>query len=66
MGWIPSPAQWVKDPALLWLRCNKLAAAALIEPLAWEPPSVAGAALKRKREKKFLQFPSWCSGNESN
>ena len=35
MGSIPGPAQGVKDPALLWLRC-RLAAAALIGPLAWE------------------------------
>ena len=50
---IPSLAQWVKDPALLWLWC-KLAATAPIRPLAWEPPYAMGAALRRqkKREKK--------------
>ena len=32
-------------PALLWLWC-RLAAIALIRPLAWEPPYAAGAALK--------------------
>ena len=32
-GWIPGPAQWVKDPVLLWLQCRP-AAAALIGPLA--------------------------------
>ena len=38
------------DPALLWRR---LAAAALIRPLAWEPPYAVGAALeKAKRHKK--------------
>ena len=26
-------------------------AAALIQPLAWEPPYVTGAAIKRKRKK---------------
>ena len=36
------------DPALLWL-WRRLAALALIGPLAWEPPYVAGAALKRKK-----------------
>ena len=36
------------DVALLWL-WHRLVAAALIGPLAWEPP---GAALKRKKEKK--------------
>ena len=35
------------DPALLWLWC-RLAAAALIRPLAWEPPDAPGAALKSK------------------
>ena len=35
-GSIPGPPQWVKDPALLWLWC-RLAAAAPVRPLAWEP-----------------------------
>ena len=40
------------DPALLWLWC-RLAAVALIRPLAWEPPHAAGAALeKAERQKK--------------
>ena len=43
VGLIPGPAQWVKDPALLWLWWRP-AAAALIGPLAWEPPYAAGAA----------------------
>ena len=34
------------DPALLWLWC-RLAAIALIQPLAWEPPYGVPAALKR-------------------
>ena len=33
------------DPAWLWLWC-RLAAAALIQPVAWEPPYVMGEALK--------------------
>ena len=38
--------------ALLWLWC-RLAAIALIRPLAWEPPYAEGAALKKaKRQKK--------------
>ena len=38
----------VLDPALLWL-WGKLAAAAPIQPLAWELPYAAGVALKRKK-----------------
>ena len=34
------------DPVLLWLWCGP-AAAAPIQPLAWEPPYTAGAALKQ-------------------
>ena len=40
------------DPVLLWLR-YRLAAAALIRPLAWELPYAAGAALKRKKKKNI-------------
>ena len=44
-GLIPGPAQWVKDPALLW---RGLAVVAPIGPRAWEPPYAAvGVALKR-------------------
>ena len=39
------------DLVLLWLWC-RLAAAALIQPLAWEPPYAVGAALKRQKTKK--------------
>ena len=38
------------DPALLWL-LHRLAAAALIGPLAWELPYAVGAALKKKKKK---------------
>ena len=51
VGSIPGPAQWVKDLALLWLWC-RAAAAALIRPLAWEPPYAVGAALKGPKKKK--------------
>ena len=39
LGSIPGPLQWVKDPALLWL-WDRPAAAAPIQPLAWELPYV--------------------------
>ena len=38
-------------PALLWLWC-RLAAIALIRPLAWELPYAAGVALKRQKKKE--------------
>ena len=44
-GLTPGPAQWVKDPTLLWLWCRP-ASAALIPLLVWELPYAAGAALK--------------------
>ena len=50
VSWIPGPAQWVKDPMLLWL-WHRWAAAAPIRPLAWELPCVTGAAMKSKNQK---------------
>ena len=48
------------DPVLLWLWC-RLAAAAPIGSLAWEPPYVTGAALKRQKQihthTKSFVFP---------
>ena len=43
------------DPELQWL-WHRPAAIALIHPLAWEPPSATGAALKRKKKKKLLPY----------
>ena len=40
------------DLALLWLWC-RLAAAAPIGPLAWEPPYATGAALKKQKKKRI-------------
>ena len=37
-------------PMLLWL-WHRLAAVALIQPLAWKPPYATGAALKDKRKE---------------
>ena len=41
----------VLDPALLWLWC-RLAAAAPIGTLAWEPPYAVGVSLKKKKKKR--------------
>ena len=52
------------DPALLWLWWRPVAAA-LISPLAWEPPYVMGAALKRQnktKQKSQKHDPSLCTG----
>ena len=39
------------DPVLLWLWC-RVAAVAPIQPLAWEPPYAAGAALEKDKKKR--------------
>ena len=39
------------DLTLLWFWC-RLAATAPIQPLAWEPPYAAGAALKRQKTRE--------------
>ena len=67
MGLIPGLSQWVGDPvlptgrgldcrcsldlALLWL-WHRLAATALIRPLAWDLPYAVGVALKSQKKKK--------------
>ena len=43
------------DPALLWLE-RRLAATALIQPLAWKLPYVAGAVLKEKKYKTCCHY----------
>ena len=40
------------NPRLLWLWC-RLAAVALIRPLAWEPPYAAGVVLKSGEKIKL-------------
>ena len=44
------------DPALLWLWC-RLAAIALIGPLAWELPCAMGVALKKQNKTKKKEQP---------
>ena len=44
------------DPPLLWLWC-RLAATALIGPIAWEHSCTVGVAQKRKKKKKKIFFP---------
>ena len=51
VGLIPSLAQWIKDPVLLWLWCRQ-AAAALIGPLARELPYATGVSRKKKKKKE--------------
>ena len=41
------------DPELLWL-WRRLAATALIRPLAWEPTYAMDAALKKQKDKKKM------------
>ena len=43
------------DLALLWL-WRRLAAVALIRPLAWEPPYAVGLALKRQKNFWYLKI----------
>lgn len=50
-GYIPGLAQWVKDLGWLWLWC-RLAAAAPIRPVAWEPPYAMGVALKQTNKSR--------------
>ena len=54
-SWIPGPAQWVKDPVLLWATVQ-VADAVQIWPLAWELPYAVGTALKRKKKKQKKQI----------
>ena len=75
-GSVPALAQWVNDPAvavscgvgcrcgsdpaLLWL-WRRPVAAALIRPLAWEPPYAAGAA--QEMAKQYIYILNKCTIN---
>ena len=74
VGLIPGLSQWVKsgiatscgigyrgilDLLLVWLWC-KLAAVALIQPLAWEIPYATGVAIKRKKKEKANNVRVMC------
>ena len=66
---VPGLTQWVKDRHCHELWCRwiwrrlwlwwRLAAVALIGPLAWEPPYATGAVRKRKRKKLFPLILIW-------
>ena len=69
VGLIPGISQWVKGSGIamsfgdlrqsldpVWLWCN-LAAAAPVQPLAWELPKAVRAALKRPKKKKQTDLP---------
>ena len=58
-GSIPDPAQWVKDPEMLWLWCRP-ASVVPIQALAWELPYATGVALKKKK-KDFMGGSEMCS-----
>ena len=51
MDLIPGPTPGVKNPALLWLWC-RLAAAALIRPVAWELPYAMGKVFFCSQQNK--------------
>ena len=54
------------DLVLLWLWCRQ-AARAPFQPLAWEPPYAADAALKKtKKKKRNIYESSHCGAVETN
>ena len=53
------------DPAWLWL-CWRPAAAALIQPLAWELPCATGVALKRAKKEEMKSPRVMVFKNQNN
>ena len=51
-GWIPGLAQWVKDPALLWLWCRLEAMAPNLTPSLETAMGAAQEMAKRQKIKK--------------
>ena len=51
------------DPVLLWLWCRQ-AATAPIQPLAWEPPYAADAALEKTKRQKRKEKKRNCPGKD--
>ena len=51
------------DLALLWLWC-RLAATALIWPLAWQPPHATGAALEKAKRQKKKKNGRWVTSQK--
>ena len=58
-GRIPGLAQWVKDPALLWL-WRRPSATAPIRPLAWEPPYATDEPLNTQKYNKKKKWSCTC------
>ena len=58
-GFIPALAQWVNDPALLWLWCRPEATDP-IRPLAWKPPYAVGAAQRNSKKKTKKKTKTLC------
>ena len=53
------------DPTLLWLWCRP-AAAAPVQPLAWELPYAAGTALKKKEKCGVPVMAQWLTNPTRN